>query len=157
MPSFKTLLVFVILIIIAFGFGYGLAYMKLRSAEKEWAAARDEMQSKINNLAKELAQVKAHETLREMPETISKVITHLSEKNFGLAVKTVEELKGTFEKIQPFLDEEWKVKFAFLLPGLEEIKKEAEKAGPNAKKTAEEVRELLEQTLRSSKKGLSQK
>jgi len=36
------------------------------------------------------------------------------------------------------------VKFVFLLPGLEEIKKEAEKADPNAKKTAEEVRELLE-------------
>jgi hypothetical protein len=153
MPSFKTLLVFVILIILAFGFGYGLGYMKLRSAEKEWAAARDEMQSKISALAKELAQVKARETLREMPEKISQVITHLSEKNFGLALKTVDELKGTFEKIQPFLDEEWKVKFPFLLPGLEEIKKEAENVGPNAKKKAEEVKSLLEQALRSSKKG----
>lgn len=153
MPSFKTLLIFIILIIVGFGIGYGLGYMKLTTAEKEWAAVKGEMQAKISNLEKELARAKAREALREIPETLSQVVAHISEKNFGLALKTVDGVKETFLGIQSYLDEEMKKKFDFFLPALEEIKKEAGNLSLNAKKKTEELRSLFDQALKPAKKG----
>lgn len=157
MQSFKTFLIIIILIVLAFGIGYGLGYMKLKSAEKEWAAAKVEMQSKIGNLEKELARAKARETLWDMSEALSQVIVHFSEKNFGLAGKTLEGLKETFSAIQSNLDEEWKTKFSFFLPALEEIKKEAENLSQNARKKAEDLKILFEQSLKPSKKVVEEK
>jgi hypothetical protein len=157
MQSVKTFFIFIVLVILAFGIGYGLGYMKLRTAEKEWAAAKVEMQSKIGNLEKELARAKARETLWDMSEALSQVIVHFSEKNFGLAGKALEGLKETFSAIQPNLDEEWKAKFGFFLPALEEIKKEAEALSQNARKKTEDLKNLFEQSLKPSKKGVEEK
>ena len=157
MQSVKTFLIFLIFVILAFGIGYGLGYMKLKSAEKEWAAARGELQSKISYLEKDLSRAKARETLWDMAETLSQVIVHFSEKNFGLAGKTLEELKGTFSATQSNLDEAWKTKFGFFLPALEEIKKEAENLSQNARKKAEDLKILFEQSLKPSKKVVEEK
>ena len=48
--SFKAILIAVVLILMAFGGGYGLGYWKLHVAEKEWAAAKGEMQAKISGM-----------------------------------------------------------------------------------------------------------
>jgi len=153
MQSMKTFFIFIILVILAFGIGYGLGYMKLKTAEKEWAAAKVEMKSKIGNLEKELARAKAREKLWDISESLSQVLVHFSEKNFGLAGKALEGLKETFTAIQPNLDEEWKAKFGFFLPALEEIKKEAEILSQNAMKKTEDLKNLFEQALKPSKKG----
>ena len=157
MQSVKTFFIFIVLVILAFGIGYGLGYMKLKSAEKEWAAARGELQSKISYLEKDLSRAKARETLWDMSEALSQVIVHFSEKNFGLAGKTLEGLKETFSAIQSNLDEEWKTKFGFFLPALEEIKKEAEDLSQNARKKTEDLKNLFEQSLKPSKKGVEEK
>ena len=157
MQSVKTFFIFIVLVILAFGIGYGLGYMKLKSAEKEWAAARGELQSKISYLEKELARAKARETLWDMSEALSQVIVHFSEKNFGLAGKALEGLKETFSAIQPTLDEEWKAKFGFFLPALEEIKKEAENLSQNAREKTKDLKNLFEQSLKPSKKGVEEK
>ena len=157
MQNFKTFLIIIILIVLAFGIGYGLGYMKLRTAEKEWAAAKVEMQSKIGNLEKELARAKAREKLWDISESLSQVLVHFSEKNFGLAGKALEALKETFSALLPNLDEEWRAKFGFFLPALEEIKKEAENLSPNAKKKTEDLENLFEQSLKPSKKGVEEK
>jgi hypothetical protein len=151
MPSFKTLLIVAILIIVAFGIGYGLGYMKLKNAEKEWAAAKDEMQSRISVLEKDLAMAKARISLWETPLALSEVITHLAEKNFGLAVQSLDQLKETFSKAHTALDVEWKGKFDFFLSALEEIKNEAQNMSLNAKKKADELKNRFEQALRSPK------
>ena len=153
MQSVKTFFIFIVLVILAFGIGYGLGYMKLRTAEKEWAAAKVEMQSKIGNLEKELARAKAREKLWDISESLSQVLVHFSEKNFGLAGKALEALKETFSALLPNLDEEWRAKFGFFLPALEEIKKEAENLSPNVKKKTEDLENLFEQSLKPSKKG----
>jgi hypothetical protein len=157
MQNFKTFLIIIILIVLAFGIGYGLGYMKLKNVEKEWSIARNEMQSKIGNLERELARAKARETLWDMSEALSQVIVHFSEKNFGLAGKALEGLKETFSAIQPTLDEEWKAKFGFFFPALEEIKKEAENLSQNARKKTEDLKILFEQSLKPSKKGVEEK
>ena len=157
MQNVKRFFIFIVLVILAFGIGYGLGYMKLRTAEKEWAAAKVEMQSKIGNLEKELARAKARETLWDMSEALSQVLVHISEKNFGLAGKALEGLKETYSAIQPNLDEEWKAKFGFFLPALEEIKKEAENLSQNARKKIEDLKNLFEQSLKPSKKGIEGK
>ncbi len=157
MRTFKTFLIIIVLILLAFGVGYGLGYLKLRTAEKEWTAARAEFQSKIGNLEKELARAKAREALWDISDALSQVLVHISEKNFGLAVKTLEGLKETFNAVQPNLNEEWRAKFAFFLPAVEEIKKEAENLSLNAKKKTEELKDLFEQSLKSSKKGIEGK
>jgi hypothetical protein len=153
MPSLKTLVIVAILIIVAFGIGYGLGYMKLKTAEKEWAAARDEMQSKISTLEKDLAMAKARISLWETPLTLSQVIIHLSEKNFGLAVQSLDQLKETFSKAQTALDNEWKGKFDFFLPALEEIRNEAQNMSLDAKKKADELKNRFEQALKPAPKG----
>ena len=93
MRTFRNFIIFVVLVVIAFGAGYGLGYWKLQSAEKEWASARGEMQSKIGNLEKELAKARTRETLREMYDILSQVVADLSEKNFGLAGKHLDRVK----------------------------------------------------------------
>ncbi len=157
MRTFKAFLIIILLIFLAFGIGYGLGYMKLRTAEKEWTAARTELQSKIGNLEKELARAKAREALWDISDALSQVLVHISEKNFGLAVKALAGLKETFTALQPNLKEEWRAKFAFFLPAVEEIKKEAENLSPNAKKKTEEVKDLFEQSLKSSRTGVEGK
>ena len=48
--QFRTYLIIVILVVVAFGIGAGWQNMRLRNAEKEWAAAKGEMQSQIRSL-----------------------------------------------------------------------------------------------------------
>ena len=148
MQSIKTFVIFILFIIIAFGIGYGLGYMKLKGAQKEWAAAKGELQSKISTLEKELFRARARESLREMSATVSQIVAHLAEKNFGLAVKAVDGLKESFSTIHPVLDEEWKSKLSFFLPALEEIKKEAENLNPAVRKKTEDFKTLFEQSLK---------
>ncbi|MCX5908861.1 MAG: hypothetical protein NTY64_17215, partial [Deltaproteobacteria bacterium] len=96
----KTILIFILLIVIAFGAGYVWAYLKWRSAETEWAAARGGMESKISVLEKDLAQVKARESLREISDLFTEILTDFREKNFGLAGKAVDGLKEKFQALQ---------------------------------------------------------
>ena len=149
----RTYLIFIILVIVAFGVGYVLGYWKLHSAEEKWAAARGEMQSQISNLEKQMGQAKVRESLREMSDMLNQVATNLSEKNFGLAIKSLDSLKEAFLAMQPSLEGEMKTQFDFLLPAIEETKKEAESLSPNAKKRAEEMKSLFDQTLKPAKKG----
>ncbi len=151
--SFKSILIVIVLILVAFGAGYGLGYWKLQMAEEEWAAAKGEMQTKITSMEKELAIAKAREKLWEMPEMLSGALSHLAEKNFGLAAKTLEEVKETFLASLNSLGEEMKPRFDFFLPALEEAKRETESMGANAPKKIEEVKQLFEQALRPAKKG----
>jgi hypothetical protein len=51
------------------------------------------------------------------------------------------------------LDDEWKKRFEFFLPALEEIRNEAQNMNPSAKKKIEELGNLFNQALRSSKTG----
>jgi len=157
MRTFKIFLICIVLIALAFGIGYGLGYLKLKTAEKEWVAAKAELQSKIGNLEKELARAKAREALWDISDALSQVLIHISEKNFGLAAKALESLKETFTAIQPNLNEEWRAKFSFFLPAVEEIRKEAENLSPNAKKKIEDLRNLFEQSLKSPRKGVEGK
>ena len=149
----KTVLIFILLIGIAFGAGYGWAYLKWRSAETEWAAARGEMQSKISVLEKDLAQVKARESLREISDLFTEILTDFREKNFGLAGKAADGLKEKFQALQGSLDTETKGKLGFLVPALEEIKKEAEALSPNGQKKTEEIKKQFDQMLKSAQKG----
>jgi hypothetical protein len=151
--SFKAVLIVFLLILAAFGAGFGYGYWKLYTAEKEWTAAKGEMQSKINGLEKELALAKAREKLREIPEKLSEVITHLTEKNFGLAAKTLDGAKEDFSSALNSLGGEMKSRFDFFLPALEEAKKEAESMSPNTAKRVEELIRLFDQALRPVKKG----
>lgn len=147
----KKILICVVLMVIAFGVGYGLGYWKLREAEKNWEAARAEMQSRIGTLEKELKQAKAREALWETPSALAQVSAHLAEKNFGLAGQKLEQIKKNYLEAQPVLSEEWKKEFAFLVPALEETKKEAENLSPEAKKKVDEMRARVEQALRGPK------
>jgi len=151
--SFKAVLIVMILILSAFGSGYGVGYWKLQMAEKEWAAAKGEMQSKISSMEKELALAKAREKLWEMPEKLAEGITHLGQKNFGLAAKALDEAKEGFLSARNSLGGEMKNRFDFFLPALEEAKKEAESLGPTATNKIEELKRLFEQALRPAKKG----
>ena len=153
MPSFKTFLIFIIVVIVTFGIGYGWGYLKLQNAEKEWAAARGEMQAKISTLEKDLALAKARVSLWEMPLGLSQVSVHLSEKNFGLATQSLDQIKETFSKAKTTLESELKGKFDFFLLALEEIRNEAQNMNPNTKKKIEELQKRFEQALRSGKTG----
>ena len=150
--NFKAVLIVVILILASFGVGYGVGYWKLHVAEEKWTAAKGEMQTKISGMEKELALAKAREKLWEMPGKLSEVITHLAEKNFGLAAKTLDETKENFLSAMNSFGGEMKGRFGFFLPTLEEAKKEAEKLGPNAGKNVEELKRLFEQALKPVKK-----
>jgi hypothetical protein len=149
----KAAFICLLLILIAFGAGYGWAYLKLRSAETEWAATRGEMQSKISALEKELAQTKARETLRDISDLFTEILTDLREKNFGLAGKAADGMKEKFLALQGSLDEETKGKLSLLVPALEEIKKEAEALSPNAQKKTEEIQKQFNLLLKPPKKA----
>lgn len=149
--QFRTFLIIIVLVVVAFGVGYGWKNMKLRNAEKEWAAAKGEMQTKISSLEKELAQVKARESLWEMPLALSQVSIHLSEKNFGLATQALDQLKEIFTKAQVTLNDEWKKRFEFFLPALEEIRDETQNMNPGAKEKIEKLGNLLKEAFWSGK------
>jgi hypothetical protein len=151
--SFKAVLIVIILILVAFGAGYGVGHWKLYKAEEQWTAAKGEMQTKISSMERELALAKAREKLWEMPEKLSEAITHLAEKNFGLAAKTLDGAREAFLAALNSLGGEMKNRFDFFLPALEEAKKEAESLGPNATNKVEELKRLFEQALKSAKKG----
>jgi len=151
--SFKTVIIVMILILAAFGAGFGYGFWKLHTAEKEWAAAKGELQSKISSMEKELALFKAREKLWEMPQTLSEAITHMGEKNYGLAAKALDGAKEAFLTAQNLLGGEMKTRFDFFLPALEEAKKEAESLSPNAPKREEELIGLFEQALKRAKIG----
>ena len=151
--SFKAVLIVIILILVAFGAGFGYGFWKLHTAEKAWAAAKGELQSKISGMGKELALFKAREKLWEMPQTLSEAITHMGEKNYGLAAKALDGAKEAFLAAQNSLGGEMKNRFDFFLPALEEAKKEAESLSPNAPKKVEELIGLFEQALKRAKKG----
>ena len=151
--QFKTYLIVIILVVVAFGIGYGWQNMKLRNAEKEWAATKGEMETKISSLEKELAQVKARESLWEMPLALSQISIHLSEKNFGLATQALDQLKEIFSKAQVAMNDEWKKRFEFFLPALEEIRNEAQNMNPSAREKIEELGKLFKEAFWSSKTG----
>jgi hypothetical protein len=153
MRTFRNFIIFVILVVIAFGAGYGLGYWKLQSAEKEWASARGEMQSKIGNLEKELAKARTRETLREMSDILSQVVADLSEKNFGLAGKHLDRVKEAFAAVQPSLPPEMRNELDFLPAAIEETRKEAQNLSPEAQKKAEEMKSRFDQSLSPGKKG----
>jgi len=149
--KFKIFIIIIVLIVVAFGVGYGWQNMKLKNAEKEWAAAKGEMQTKINSLEKELAEVKARESLWEMPLALSQVSIHLSEKNFGLATQALDHLKEIFSNAQVALNDEWKKRFEFLLPALQEIRDETQNMNPSAKEKIDNLRNLLKEAFWSGK------
>lgn len=149
----KTYFIFILLIAVAFGVGYVLGYWKFYDAEKQWTAAKSELQSTLSSLKKQLAQVQARETLREMSDGFTEILGHLTEKNFGLAAKAADGMKEKFLGLQPGLDESLKGQFNFLVPALEEIKKEAEAMSPNAGKKVEEFKKQFDQVLKPAKQG----
>jgi hypothetical protein len=152
MRTFKAVGLIILLVIAAFGIGYGLGYLKLKSAEKESAAVKNDLQAKLGAMERELARAKAREALREIPEALAQVATHIGEKNFGLAAKTLEGIKDTFVGIQSHLDEEMKKKFEFFLPTLEEIKRDTDSIKLEVKNKIEAAKSSLEQALKPSLK-----
>jgi len=152
MKTLRTILITVVLLVIAFGGGYAVGYFKLKSAEQEWTLAKQEMQGKIGALEKELARARAREALREIPDSLGQVATHITDKNFGLAKKTLEGIKEAFPGIQGYLDEEMKKKFEFFLPALAELQKEADQLNPDTRRKAEELSVFFEQALKTTRK-----
>jgi hypothetical protein len=152
MKTLRTILIALVLLGIAFGGGYAVGYLKLKNAEKEWTAARQQMQGKIGTLEKELARANAREALREIPDSLGQVAIHITDKNFGLAKKTLEGIKEAFGGVQGYLDEEMKKKFEFFLPALAELQKEADQVNPDTRRKAEELGVLFERTLKTNRK-----
>ena len=147
----KKFLICVLLIVIAFGIGYGWGYLKMREAEKKWSAANQEMQGRITALEKDLAVAQARVTLWETPLSLSQISLHIAEKNFGLAAKTIDQLRESFTKAQSLLSGEWQGKFDFFLPALDEIKQEVQNLSPNARTKADDLKNRFEQALKLSK------
>lgn len=152
MQTLRTILVTLVLLVIAFGAGYAVGYFKLKSAEQEWASAKQEMQGKIGVLEKELARARAREALWEIPDSLRQFTAHIEEKNFGLGKKSLEAIKETFGRIQGYLDEEIKKKFEFLLPALEGLQKEADQLSPDTRRKTEELISLFEQNLKPTRR-----
>ena len=152
MRALRTILIAVVLLVIAFGGGYAVGYFKLKSAEQEWTLAKQEMQGKIGALEKELARAKAREALREIPDSLGQVAIHITDKNFGLAKKSLEGIKEAFGGVQGYLDEEMKKKFEFFLPALAELQKEADQVNPDTRRKAEELGVLFERPLKTNRK-----
>ncbi len=157
MRTFKAIVLIAVFIVIAFAAGYGIGFYRLRSAEKAWSAAKQEMQAKIGSLEKELALAKAREALREIPDALTQAGTHIAEKNYGLAVKALDGIEESFTGLQSLLGDEVKGKFEFFLPALKEVRKEADQVSPDARKRVEELRSLFEQALKAPKKGMEEK
>jgi len=153
MKALRTILITLILVVLAFGAGYAVGYVKLKSAEQEWASAKQEIQGKIGALEKELARARVREALGEIPDSLRNFTAHIAEKNFGLGRKSLEGIKEAFGGIQGYLDEEIKKKFEFLLPALGELQKEADQLSPDTRRKAEELIALFEQTLKSTRRA----
>jgi len=152
MPVLRTLLIAAVLVGIAFGAGYAVGYVKLKGAEREWTLARHEMQGKIGALDKELARARVREALREIPDSLSQFAAHIAEKNFGLGLKSLEEIKDAFREIQGYLDEGMRKKFEFFLPAIAELQKEADRLNPDTRRKAADLGLLFEQTLKTARK-----
>ena len=157
MQTVKTFGLVIVFVVIAFASGYGIGYYQLKSAEKAWSAAKQEMQAKIGSLEKELALARAREALRESPDSLTQIGMHIAEKNYGLAVKGLDGIKENFLGIQSLLGEEMKKKFDFFLPALEEVRKEADRVNPDAKIKTEELKSFFEQALKAPKKAVEEK
>ncbi len=153
MRTFRNFIILVVLIVVAFGAGYALGYWKLQSAEKEWASARGEMQSRIGNLEKELAKARTRETLREMSDILNQVAADLSEKNFGLAGKDLDRVKEAFTGVQGSLPPEMRNELDFLPAAIEETRKEAQNLSPEAQKKAEDMKSRFDRSISPGKKG----
>lgn len=150
---FKTFAIFVFLILIAFGLGYGWGTWKLYLAEKDWNAAKAGMEEKIGRMEKDLVKAKAWEALRDLSGMLEEAMNQFSDKNFGLAMQTIDKMKETLGQIQPSIPEDVKGRLGFLLPALDEVRAEIEKMSPDAKKKAKEVQERIETALRPAKKA----
>lgn len=144
----KSYLIIILLILIAFGVGYVLGYWKFYDAEKQWTAAKNEMQTKLNSLLSQLAQAKARESLREISDQFGEILIHLTEKNFGLAGKVTDSMREKFLALQPSLNEETRGKLGFVAPALEEIKKEAEAMNPNTRQKVQELKARYDEALK---------
>jgi hypothetical protein len=149
---FKTFVIFVVLIIIAFGLGYGWGYWKLHLAEQDWSATKAAMEEKINRMEKDLVKAKAWQALRNLSGMLDEAMDQYAEKNFGLAMQTIDKMKETFREIQLSVPEDVKGRLSFLLPALDEVRQEIEKMGPDVKKKAKEVQDRIEAALRPAKK-----
>ncbi len=153
MSGFKKLLIIAILILVAFGVGYGWGYVKLKKAEKEWIASQETMQSKITALQNELALAKARESFWETPLILAQISRNISDKNFGLATQSLDQLKENFSKGLAALPADWRGRFAFFLPALDEIRADVQNMNPNVTKKVEDLQSRFEQSLRSTKGG----
>ncbi len=145
----KKVLICAVLIALAFGIGFGWGYLRLRDAQKKWTAANQELQTRVGALEQELGVARARVALWEVPLALSQISAHLGEKNFGLATKALDQLQDRFLKAQALLGPEWKGKFDFFLPAVEEIRKEIQNLSPAAKSKADDLRARFEQTLTS--------
>jgi hypothetical protein len=147
----KTFVIFVFLILFAFGAGYGWGSWKLRLAEKNWSASRATMEEKIGRLEQELAKARSWEALRGLSGMLDEAMNQFSEKNYGMAMQTIDKMKETFQKIQPSIPEDTRGRLSFLLPALDEIRQEIEKMNPDAKQKAKELQARIEAALRPAK------
>ena len=151
MSGLKKLLIIAILILVAFGVGYGWGYVERKKAEKEWAATQETMQVKITALQNELALAKARESFWETPLILAQISKNISEKNFGLATQSLDKLKENFSKGLAALPADWKEKYAFFLPAVDEIRADVQSMNPDARKKIEDLQNRFEQSLRSTK------
>jgi hypothetical protein len=147
----KTFVIFVFLILFAFGAGYGWGYWKLRLAEKNWSASRAAMEEKIGRLEQDLSKARAWEALRGLSGMLDEAMNQFSEKNYGMAVQTIDKMKETFREIQPSIPEDTRGRLSFLLPALDEVRQEIEKMNPDAKQKVKEVQARIEAALRPAK------
>jgi hypothetical protein len=65
----------------------------------------------------------------------------------------LDQLKETFSRAQTALGDEWKGKFDFFLPALEEIRNDAQNMNPQARKKVEDLKIRIEQALRHAQKA----
>ncbi len=145
----RKFLICALLIAVAFGIGFGWGYLRLRDAEKKWTAANQELQTRVGKLEQELGVARARVTLWEVPLALSQISADLADKNFGLATKGLDQLQDRFLKAQGPLGAEWKGKFDFFPPALDEIRKEIQNLNPAAKAKTDDLRSRFEQSLRS--------
>lgn len=154
MQTLRTILVTVVLVVAAFAAGYAVGHFKWKNAEKGWLLAEEEMKGKIGALEKELTRAKAREAFREIPASLRRnVLPHVTEKNFGLAKKSLGEIREKFSAAQEHLEEAVRKKFEFFLPALAELQKEADQMNPEFPQKTEELGALFEDALKGSPKS----
>jgi hypothetical protein len=74
-------------------------------------------------------------------------------EEFRAGGQSLDQLKETFSNAQTALGEEWRGKFDFFLPALEEIRNDAQNMNPQARKKVEDLKNRFEQALKPSAKG----